>query len=139
MAIFMKRFPKLRPGVWDALVAAAVLAAAVGCAAAVWGGRAEAETLTVVISADGQELRRCALAELPEEAQTIQSGGVTLRLERVETPQPGIRVAYSDCPTQDCVHTGTITRAGQSVVCLPARVVIQLEGGSDGGVDLVVG
>ena len=47
----------------------------------------------------------------------------------------------SDCPTQDCVHTGAITRGGQSIVCLPARIVIQLEGGpeADSGVDLVIG
>ena len=45
----------------------------------------------------------------------------------------------SDCPTQDCVHTGAITRSGQSIVCLPGRIVIQLEGGGDGGPDLVIG
>ena len=36
----------------------------------------------------------------------------------------------ADCPTQDCVHTGTITRTGQSIVCLPARIIIRLEGGT---------
>ena len=36
----------------------------------------------------------------------------------------------SDCPTQDCVHTGAISRAGQSIVCLPAQVVVHLEGAS---------
>ena len=45
-------------------------------------------------------------------------------------PGGGVRVEESDCPTQDCVHTGTITRAGQSIVCLPARVIIRLEGGT---------
>ena len=42
----------------------------------------------------------------------------------------GLYVADADCPTQDCVHTGTITRAGQSIVCLPARIIIRLEGGT---------
>ena len=47
----------------------------------------------------------------------------------------------SDCPTQDCVHTGTISRSGQSIVCLPARIVIQLTGGAadSSGVDIVIG
>ena len=45
----------------------------------------------------------------------------------------GLRVSSSDCPTQDCVHTGTITRAGQSIVCLPEQVVVQLTGGGGGG------
>ena len=44
-------------------------------------------------------------------------------------PHGGVRVEEADCPTQDCVHTGTITRAGQSIVCLPARIIIRLEGG----------
>ena len=53
----------------------------------------------------------------------------------------GLRVSEADCPTQDCVHTGAIFRSGQSIVCLPARVVIQLIGGAadDGGVDIVIG
>ena len=51
----------------------------------------------------------------------------------------GARVAASDCPGQDCVHTGTITRAGQSIVCLPEQVVVQLTGGGGGGPDAVLG
>ena len=52
----------------------------------------------------------------------------------------GVRVADSDCPTQDCVHTGTIARAGQSIVCLPAQVVVHLEGAASAGApDVIVG
>ena len=43
---------------------------------------------------------------------------------------PPARVVEADCPTQDCVHTGTVTYSGQSIVCLPARIVIRLEGGA---------
>ena len=50
----------------------------------------------------------------------------------------GVRVSESDCPGQDCVHTGVITRAGQSIVCLPARIVVELVGAAD-GYDLVTG
>ena len=37
--------------------------------------------------------------------------------------------------------SGTITRAGQSIVCLPARIIIQLEGGAPApdGPDIVIG
>jgi hypothetical protein len=54
---------------------------------------------------------------------------------------PCIRVVESDCPTQDCVHTGEISRSGQSIVCLPARIIIQLEGGTESGdsPDFVIG
>ena len=42
----------------------------------------------------------------------------------------GVCVTRSDCPGQDCVHTGRITRSRQSIVCLPEQVVIQLTGGT---------
>ena len=38
---------------------------------------------------------------------------------------------------------GTITRAGQSIVCLPGRIIIQLEGGGEtggpAGPDVIIG
>ena len=48
-------------------------------------------------------------------------------------------MAESDCPTQDCVHTGAVHDAGRSIVCLPARLTVRLTGGESGGVDAVVG
>ena len=51
-----------------------------------------------------------------------------------------VSVTDSDCPTQDCVHTGAISRAGQSIVCLPAQVVVHLEGASvPDAPDVIVG
>ena len=37
----------------------------------------------------------------------------------------------STCPDQECVQTGQLTRAGESAICLPARVTLRLEGGGD--------
>lgn len=51
----------------------------------------------------------------------------------IEMTPEGVRVAQSDCPGGDCVRTGTITRAGQSIVCLPEQVVVQLTGASADG------
>ena len=52
----------------------------------------------------------------------------------------GVAVTDSNCPTQDCVHTGCITRTGQSIVCLPAQVVVHLEGASSPDApDVIVG
>ena len=49
-----------------------------------------------------------------------------------------VRVSESDCPNQDCVHSGAISRAGQSIVCLPARVADTLEGAAS-DYDLIAG
>lgn len=132
----VKRSPDLRPRVWDALVAALVVALAVACAVMFWRNSGT-DTLTAVISVDGEETETVDLSALTEpEERVIQAGGYTLHLE---LSQEGARMAASDCPTQDCVHTGTITRSGQSIVCLPARVSVVLVGGADSGVDAVIG
>ena len=39
-------------------------------------------------------------------------------------------VLRADCPDQRCVHQGWASRAGQCIVCLPNRVMIQIEGGN---------
>jgi hypothetical protein len=117
------------------VVLAVVLLAAV-CALTVWRSGGTDQTLTAVISVDGREIERLALSS--ETERTVQGNGYTLRV--VLSPD-GVRVAQADCPTQDCVHTGTITRSGQSIVCLPGRVIITLEGGGETNslVDAVVG
>ena len=49
-----------------------------------------------------------------------------------------IAFTHSNCPGQDCVHSGSIHSTGRSLVCLPNRVEIRVvSGGSD--VDFVVG
>ena len=139
----MKRSPKLNFSRWDALVICAVILLAVLSAVTIWGGEQESEELTVVISVDGEEVYRCALAEFPDADRQYSYNGYTLTVSLTETfsGEMGLRVSESDCPTQDCVHTGEISRSGQSIVCLPARIIIQLEGTTDSGdgPDLVIG
>lgn len=139
----MKRSPKLRPSLWDALVVCAVILAAILSAVTVWGGNRSTEELTVIVSIDGEEVDRCRVAELPDADQTYTNNGYTLTVSLTEafSGEMGLQVSESDCPTQDCVHTGIITRGGQSIVCLPARIIIQLVGGTESadGPDLVIG
>ena len=148
----MKPSPKLRPTVWDGLVVLCVAALAVGVAFFQWRG-GTTEALTAVVSVDGTEADRFAPADLLEAPRTYENNGYTLEVAlSIDYEHPassalppsgesGLRVARSDCPTQDCVHTGTISRSGQSIVCLPARIIIRLAGGTpeDGGVDASVG
>lgn len=124
----MRRSPKLRPNIWDALVVLAVVLLAVGCAAAAWGRGGGTERLTAVVSVDGAEAERVVLDGSAAE-RVYSGGGYTLTVQFCPQGTQGVRVEAADCPTQDCVHTGTITRSGQSIVCLPARIIIQLEGG----------
>lgn len=130
----MKLSPKLRPCAWDLLVVLTVVLLSVSCAAAFWG-RGTAQELTAVVSINGVETERLPLQRACR--KTYTAGGYTLQ---VSVSPEGVRVEQSDCPTQDCVHTGQITRSGQSIVCLPARVVITLQGGAETDApDLVLG
>ena len=49
-----------------------------------------------------------------------------------------VAVTASDCPGEDCVHSGGISAAGRSIVCLPNGLEIRVVG-NDGDVDFVVG
>ena len=46
-------------------------------------------------------------------------------------------VKTADCPDQVCVKTGRLSRAGQTAACLPAGVLLSVEGGK-GAPDAVV-
>ena len=57
--------------------------------------------------------------------------------ENVVTIRDGkAAITKSDCPGSDCVHSGWIYEAGRSIVCLPNRVELRIEGASE--VDFVV-
>ena len=125
----MKRSPKLHPSCWDALVVCVVILLAVLSAVTIWGGEQESGELTVVISVDGEEVERWPLAEGPDKDGVYSYNGYTLKIGvsyPIYPDVPCIRVVESDCPTQDCVHTGEIGRhiialaaTGHCRVCLP--------------------
>ena len=41
----------------------------------------------------------------------------------------GIRVLEADCPDQICVKMGELTGGGIPIICMPHRLVIEIEGG----------
>ena len=146
----MNNSPKLTPGKYDLIVVAAVLALAALLGVRFWlPSEPESGTLLAVVEIDGAEVDRFTLAQAAEETRTYTNNGVTLTVAPcatvkrdaetwTQTETAGVRVVSSDCPTQDCVHTGQISRAGQSIVCLPAHIVITLAG-ADADYDLITG
>lgn len=121
-----KRTPRLKPTLWDGVIALCVAGLACALLFGRWRVGAE-ETLTAVVYADGVEIDRVKLATDTPLERTYSCNGYTLH---AAFRSDGVQVLDSDCPTQDCVHTGVITHSGQSIVCLPARIVIRLEGGA---------
>jgi len=126
----------LKPTKYDALVILAVLALTAALGARFWfGATGKSDALVAVVEIDGAEVDRFSLTQSGDEPRSYTNNSITLTVaactrdgEDLPSETVGVRVISSDCPTQDCVHTGHISRAGQSIVCLPAHIVITLVG-----------
>ena len=154
----MRRFPKLRPGLWDGVTAGIILLLA--CVCAFWrSGQATAASntdstktnrLTAVVYIDVAEADRIALDRVNtadrtdtadqarisdqtdiSEIRTYSHNGYTVHVQFYFGDQAGAQVIEADCPSQDCVYMGRISRIGQMIICLPSRIIICLEGGAD--------
>lgn len=71
--------------------------------------------------------------------RTYSYNGVTLTVAAEDGN--GLRVSSSDCPHPGLRPHRNYFRSGQSIVCLPARIIIQLTGGAadSNDVDIVIG
>lgn len=73
-----------------------------------------------VITANGTEIAR-----LPLDTDCIYHIGKT---NTIEISDGQVRMTEADCPDKLCIHTGKISESGQTIVCLPNRVVISISG-----------
>ena len=101
----------------DALVVLFVVLSAAIIAVLVYG-KSESESLTATVKHRGETVAQVVLDTLQEEKTVTIDGKYHLT---VTVTRDGVSVTESDCPGQDCVHTGCITKAGQSIVCLPEQ------------------
>ena len=68
---------------------------------------------------------------------TVDSHGYTLEYE---ISDGNISVTSCNCPDRICVNTGPVSKPGESIICMPAHIVITVSGGdSDVGPDIVAG
>lgn len=78
---------------------------------------------TAVIYVDGEEVARIELSQLQEPYELTVGGN------RIFATNAGIAVVEADCKDQSCVRQGMITDTGMPIVCLPNRLVVQIESG----------
>ena len=85
------------------------------------GSALSSQDLLVVIEAEGEQLYAVPLSddnELPV---------LTGRGENIVQIKDGIaRVESADCKNQICVHSQPISHPGETIVCLPHRVVVSI-------------
>ena len=82
---------------------------------------------TAVISVNGKEYDRINLDKLTDE-KTIHIDLGHGKYIHIIANSEGVHVSDVVCPDRICVKTGIINRVGESIVCLPNRVQIFIEG-----------
>lgn len=122
---------RIRPKPGDFLIAALLLAIAVFSPVVL--AQSAGSDLTAIVTQDGHEISRIRLSGLAEPI-TITYGGTYPGIIMAEDGR--IRFLESHCPDHVCELTGWLTRAGSTAACLPARVLIRLEGSDAGDVDV---
>ena len=67
--------------------------------------------------------------------KTISVNGIYQN--KIEIDNDRVRFLSSDCPNRFCEHTGWISKAYQSAVCLPNHVIVKIVSNSETAVDVV--
>lgn len=109
--------------------------AALLLAAALWGALAvfRSEGAYALVTVNGEEYGRYALDK--DTQQSIISGEHSNLLVISEG---GARISEADCPDKLCVNQSEIRYSGQSIICLPHKVVVEIVGGERSNIDAVV-
>ena len=78
----------------------------------------------LVVRKDQQVLQRIELKKVTSETKLIvpvEHGEMVIAYDR-----EGGRVLSSPCPDQVCVHQGKIIRSGQTIACVPEKVLVTI-------------
>lgn len=82
---------------------------------------------------DGHEIAAYSLLE--ERIESIPYGDENYNLLLISNGQ--VSVSDADCPDKLCVHQHSISRNGESIICLPHKLVIQIEAKEESELDAV--
>ncbi len=88
--------------------------------------KAPSSAHTVKIFVDSKEYASYVISEDYEKNVRVKTDyGYNL----VSIQSGRVQITESDCPGHDCVHMGSISQAGDTLICLPHKLLITLEGG----------
>ena len=126
----MKEFFSDRKRRADLVVIAALLLLALALYLVIGASRTEGGV--VVVRVDGAETERHALSD--DGIYPLNGGSNILVIAEGQA-----WLSEANCPDLLCVKQGKIHYTGQSIICLPNRLTVTVEGGESNGVDFVVG
>ena len=90
------------------------------------------EGSVAVVYQDGKKVQELPLKQ---DAEILVQNKYT---NKIVVKEKEVAIVESDCPGMDCVHSGWLSGKGRSLVCLPNRVEIRIEGEIDSEVDFIV-
>lgn len=81
-----------------------------------------------VIKVDGNVIKTL---DLNSGETTIEVNGYQGGVNKVVINDGKVSMTEADCLDELCVKTGKISRVGETIVCLPHRVVVEIKGSQD--------
>jgi len=117
-----------------------ILILAFGLAVSWWSLTTNTGGDRAIVTVDGQLYGTYSLSE-DQTIEVVQENGHS---NYITIKDGTVSMAYSSCKNQVCVNTGAISETKDSIVCLPNKVMIEIQSsgsahGEGGGVDVITG
>ncbi len=113
------------------LIAGLLLAALAAFGGISWYLAADTQKAEAVVEVDGQEKGRYPLDQDTSVEIQLEDGSYNL----LEIKDGRADITEASCPDKICVDHRPVSRRGESLVCLPNKVVVEIENGQEAEVD----
>ena len=81
-----------------------------------------------IVTVDGELYGTYSLSQ----DQTIEVAQKDGHTNHITIKDGMVSMAFSDCANQDCVQHYAISKTAETIVCLPNKVIVEIEGGESG-------
>lgn len=92
------------------------------------------EGASVVITVEGNVYRTVSLAK--DQEIEIEKDGTVINILSIQRGKADMTAAT--CPDKLCVHQKPVSKSGETIVCLPHEVVVEVKGSEKGEFDSMV-
>ena len=108
-----------------------------GTAVSIWSLTANTAGVKATVTVDGQVYGTYNLLE-DQEIQVVQDDD---HINYITIKDGTVSMTFSTCKNQVCVNTSTISETMDSIVCLPNKVMIEIQGSKQegGSIDVITG
>jgi hypothetical protein len=128
-----KKRDKYSPTSWDVIVVVCILVFTVAVAfeASLMALQAPSGKKTAFVYGEGVLMERLDLGT--NQDVVLLEGKMKIRVQ-----DGRIAVVETDCPRKVCMHIGWIRHPGETIICAPFKIAVQIEASGEPSVDAVV-